>query len=219
MSAKYTRTHYNYQKQLGHLWINNDTTRIVAENLKQGIPSSRIVEVVRDTGTAEGIGRKDLISEKDVNNIKKQFNIDGIQKHTNDLVSVATIVEEIQVSKYNAILLFKQQGEEPCEECYLFDTHDFLLVLQTQCQRDMLIRHGCKGVCMDATYNINELNYCNLLDEYQEGVPVAWALCNHRELASSKKVPQHFGRVERCLSSTMCARDGDQKGVISSITN
>ena len=109
-----THTHYNHQKQLGHLRINNDTTRIVAEKLKQGIPSSRIVEDIRDTGTAQGICRKDLISEEDVNNIKKRFNIDGIQKHTNDLVSVATIVEEIQVSKYNAILVFKQQGEEPC---------------------------------------------------------------------------------------------------------
>ena len=62
-----TCTQYNHQ---GRLRFNNDTTRIVAEKLKQ---SSRIVEDVRDTGTAQGICRKDLISEKDVNNIKKRF--------------------------------------------------------------------------------------------------------------------------------------------------
>ena len=75
------------------------------------------------------------------------------------------------MSKYNA-----------CEECYLLETDDFLLVLQTQFQRDMLIRHGCKGVCMDATYNVNEYDFhlitVIVIDEYQEGVPVAWALCN-----------------------------------------
>ena len=37
-----------------------------------------------------------MISEKDVNNIRKQFNVDDIKKHSNDFVSVATIVEEME---------------------------------------------------------------------------------------------------------------------------
>ena len=114
VSVTNTHTHYNHQKQLGHLRINNDATRIVAEKFKQGIPSIRIVEDVRNTGTAEGICRKDLISEKDVNYIKKQFNIDGIQKHTNDLVSVATIVEEIQVTPMTSYWFYRHNFKETC---------------------------------------------------------------------------------------------------------
>ena len=74
----YAETHYNHQKQLGHLHLSKTTRTIVAEKFKQGITSSRIIEDVRGSGIVEGIFREHLISEKDVNNIRKQFNVDDI---------------------------------------------------------------------------------------------------------------------------------------------
>ena len=116
VSLTYTSTHYNHQQQLGHLHLSNNTRTIVAEKLKQGITSGHIIEDIRESGIAEGICREHLISEKD---ISKQFNIDGIKKHPNDLISVASIIEEMQTSIYNAVLLFKQQDEEPSDRCML----------------------------------------------------------------------------------------------------
>ncbi len=51
------------------------------------------------------------MSGKDVNNIRKIFNTDGIQRHSNSFVSVSTMVDEMQALDYNAIVLFKQQSE------------------------------------------------------------------------------------------------------------
>ncbi len=52
-----------------------------------------------------------MISGKDVNSIRKIFNTDGTQRHSNDFVSVSTMVDEMQASDYNAVLLFKQQSK------------------------------------------------------------------------------------------------------------
>ncbi len=47
----------------------------------------------------------------------------------------------------------------------------------------MLSKHGENGVCIDATYKINEYDFLLItllaLDEYQEGIPEAQAISNH----------------------------------------
>ena len=49
-----------------------------------------------------------------------------------------------------------------------------------------------KGVCMDATYNVNDYDFhliiVIVLDKYQEGVPVAWALCNREDKIALKYI-------------------------------
>ncbi len=134
---------------------------------------------------AHGIYREHLISKKDVANIKNQLNIDNVKRHNNDFVSVATIVEEMKFTEYDAILLFKQQGDKPNTNCSLLGKDDFLLVFQTEFQKNMLSKHGENGVCIDATYKINEYDFLLItllvLDEYQEGIPVAWAISNHED--------------------------------------
>ncbi len=80
-----------------------------------------------------------------MNNIRKIFNTsDGIQRHSNDFVSVSTMVDEMQASDYNAVLLFKQQSENSSTKYTSLDTHDFLLVLQTEFQKEMFVKFGKK---------------------------------------------------------------------------
>ena len=74
---------------------------------------------------------------------------------------------------------------EPSDRCKLLDIHDFLLVFLTEFQRDMLAKHGHKGICMDATYNVNAYDFhlitLIVLDDYQEVIPVAWAISNRED--------------------------------------
>ena len=185
VSITYIPTHYNHDQKLGHLRLSNSTKNSVAEKLKEGIDVSHIIDSFRNSEMADGIFCDHLITEKDINNIRKRFNVDGIQKHSNDFVSVANIVGEMQTLDYNSILLYKQQGEEPSEECKLLNTRDFLLVIQTEFQKDMLIKHGSEGVCMDATYNVNNYDFhlitLLVLDDYQEGIPAAYAISNRED--------------------------------------
>ncbi len=151
----YSSTHYNHKNQLRHLQISN-TTKLVAEKLEAGISPNRIIQDIRGSKSARGITRDHLISGKDVNNI---LNTDRIQRHSNDFVSVSTMVDEMQASDYNAVLLFKQQSENSSKKYTSLDTHGFLFVLQTEFQKEMLVKFGKNGICVDATYNANSYSF------------------------------------------------------------
>ena len=57
-----------------------------------------------------------LVTLQDIQNICRQYNIDGIQQHSSDYQSGKIWVEEISSQIYNPVLLHKIQGEEPCIE-------------------------------------------------------------------------------------------------------
>ena len=101
------------------------------------------------------------------------------------MISVSSWVEEMEMLEYSPVLLFKQQGEMPFEACEGLEPNDFLLVIQTEFQRDMLCAHVCKGVCIDTTYKINDYEFnlitVMILDDFQEGVPVLWALSSRED--------------------------------------
>ena len=58
-------------------------------------------------------------------------------------------------------------------------------IIQTEFHRDMLRSHGASRICVDATYKMNDYDF-NLitfmvLDDYEEGIPVEWALSNRED--------------------------------------
>ena len=158
---------------------------MIVSKLKKGITTERIIDDIRDFSETTHISRKHLVSRKYITNIHKQYNIEGIRKHPNDLISVSSIIEEMETLDYNPIVLFKQQGEHPSDLCKNLSKEDFVLVIQTEFQRDMLWKYGNDGVCIDATYKINDYDFNLLtlmvLDDYQEGIPIAWALSNRED--------------------------------------
>ena len=88
---------------------------------------------------------------------------------------MCTWVEEFKENPHNPILLFKSQGQQ-LENMDDVGTDDFMLVLQTQFQLDMLKANGDKCICMDATYGVNMYAFMLIsvlvIDEYGEGIPV-----------------------------------------------
>ena len=52
---------------------------------------------------------------------------------------------------YNPVLLHKVQGEESCIEMENLRKED-MLVIQTEFQRDMMVKFGNNIVCLDATH-------------------------------------------------------------------
>ena len=94
-------------------------------------------------------------------------------------------MEEMRGLSYNPIWLFKVQGQPQSEETDNMSVADFVLVIQTQFQRDAFQAFGNDVVCVDSTYKTNMYDF-NLitfvvLDEYGEGVPVAWAISNRED--------------------------------------
>ena len=92
---------------------------------------------------------------------------------------------------YNPILIFKQQGHEQDN-----DTDDVLLGIQTEFQRDMMIKFGNMVICVDTSHctNIYDFYLITVLvvDEYGEGIPVAWGLSNREETCALVQLFKHL---------------------------
>ena len=177
--------HHNHTVSLGHLKLPQDIRGKIASQLQQGIPADKIIDIIRDS-MYKGINRGHIITKQDIRNVQNQYNIQGISRHPNDLTSVCAWVEEFKESPHNPIILFKTQGKQ-LENMENVGTDDFILVLQTQFQLDMLKANGNKCICMDATYGVNMYAFMLIsiliIDEYGEGIPVAWAITNREDTA------------------------------------
>ena len=103
---------------------------------------------------ADGITREHIVTMQDIRNVQNQFNIQGNSRNANDLTSIMAWVEEWKTSEHNPILLFKPQGEQQGANMDDIGVNDFLLLLQTQFQLDMLKVNEHKCICMDTTYGV-----------------------------------------------------------------
>ena len=168
---------------------------------------SSILDYIRDDIEGQ-IGYRELTNCQDIQNIRRQYNIEGIQLHTNDAQSVSLWVKGINDhctdGSDNPILLYKPQAVEPEGELQgSLNKEDFCVCIQTSFQRDMLIKFGAEAVCMDSTHGINvyEFNLTALLvlDEFGEGIPVAWMGCNREDAIALKpflkNVKEKFGDI------------------------
>ena len=182
---QYCNVHHNHEMSLAHVRLPYDHTRLkIAALLQQGVTIERIMANIREN-TAGGLNREHLITKQDMHNIKNQYNIEGVTRHANDLISVCAWVEELKSIPYNPVLLFKAQGEAQTEDLNNIGNNDFILAIQTQFQRDLLVTYGHTCVCMDSTHGSNMYDFklitILVLDEFGEGLPVAWAISNRED--------------------------------------
>ena len=171
---------HNHEISLGHLKPSQSTQGKIVSQLQQGVPAENIMDMIRDS-IPDGITREHIVTKQDIRNIQMQYNIQG------DLTSVTAWVEEFRTSEHNPVLLFKPQGAEQGENMDDIGVNDFLLLIQTKFQLDMLELNGHKCICMDSTYGVNNYNFLLIsvlvIYEYGEGIPVAWAITNHEDTA------------------------------------
>jgi hypothetical protein len=64
----------------------------------------KILDDIRDAVT-DHVSRVHLVTRQDLYNIKRQYNIKGIARHSNDHVSTSIWVEEMKALDYDPILL------------------------------------------------------------------------------------------------------------------
>ena len=185
ITVKYCSTHTGHLLELAHLPISSELRLNIAAKLHDGVPVDVVLDSIRDSMPNGNITRKQLLSRQDILNIKKQLNIKSIMKHSNDLTSVCAWVEELQNEPNNPILLFKPQGMPQSEGMNNLGNDDFLIVIQTPFQKYVMRQYGNKAVLMDATQSTTQYKFLLIsivvIDDYGEGVPVAWAISNRED--------------------------------------
>ena len=182
--VEYCFTHHSHETNLAHLKMPDDLKTTIAAKLQEGVSEKKILDDTRDDGPSQ-IGREHLVTLQDIQNIRRQYNIEGVQRHQNDHQSVGIWVEEMASAHYNPILLYKVQGVEQTDGMDNLGKDDILLCLQTEFQKDMMTKFGSNIICVDATHGTTMYDFLLItvlvVDEYGEGVPVAWALSNRED--------------------------------------
>lgn len=181
-------THYGHNKSLEHLRVSTIQREMIAAKLQQGVSKEKILEDIRESVSAN-FHRQHLVDRQDIVNVEKAFGLRKVQRHTNDQQSTLAWISEWEESKEceSPVLCFKLQGEE-AEEGYDLAKDDFLMAIQTPFQREMLKTFAYKGICCDSTHGTNSYDFplttIHVIDEYGEGIPVAWCLSNHEDFTA-----------------------------------
>ena len=110
-----------------------------------------IMDNIREN-VVESITRENLVTKKDVHNIKNQYNIERVMRHSNDLTCVCSLVEELISSRYNPVHLFKAKGEEQQHGMDNVGSDDFILGIQTDFKLDVLWKYGHMCISTDAKH-------------------------------------------------------------------
>ena len=175
--VEYCSTHTGHEIKVKYLPILQDIKLKIA-----GVSINRILDDIRDNCLDGGVGREQLVTRQDILNIKRKLNLHTIQKHSNDLLSVCSWVEEMKQLEYNPILAFKTQGEDGNEDVCHLKREDFFLSIR---QKDALLKFGPKVICVDSTHETNMYDFYLILvfviDDHGEGLPVAWVIVNHED--------------------------------------
>ena len=172
--------HTGHEKKLGHLRIPDQLRQEIAGKLAKGVKIESILDEIRNNAGG-GIFRDHLVDRKDIINVKHQLNVDLMEKDSKDTKSVDFWVNELQNGTFNPVLVYKPQGVNE----YSLPAEDFLLGIQTKYQLDMLKKYGRKIICMDSTHKTNQYDFqlisVLVIDEFGEGVPVAWLISNRED--------------------------------------
>ena len=204
--VSYCYTHCGHKKELAHLCLPDSFRTKIAAQLQAGVSSEKIVDEIRDVSLSDGIKRQHLIVKQDIRNIARVLNLDNIQKHSNDQTSVALWVNEAISQDYNPVLVFKPQGQENA----VIGTTDnlasenFILGIQTEFQHDVMGKFtgSCRVICIEATYGTNVYDFYLItemvLDDYGEGVPVAWCISDKED---SSALVEFFKHLHECVGN------------------
>uniref|UniRef100_A0AAR5PX74 DDE-1 domain-containing protein n=1 Tax=Dendroctonus ponderosae TaxID=77166 RepID=A0AAR5PX74_DENPD len=152
------KTHYGHKSELQHLRLPQQDKAMVASKLILGVPASRILDSYREKINEKDLNREDLITRKDIQNIKEAYHInisEGV-KHDNDAISVDLWVKQCNQEECSCILFYKQQGVE--EHDYQLSIVDFCLVIMTDFQKNIM-NFGNNIVAIDGTHGLNNYDF------------------------------------------------------------
>ena len=104
------------------------------------------------------VSRKHLVSRRDILNIKHRIQDQSIIRHNDDATSVQLAVNALEQEEFNPILYFKAQHIDD-EDYPQLSRDTFVLILQTEFQRQIYCEFCSKIVCIDSTHGTNSYKF------------------------------------------------------------
>ena len=190
---------------MGHLHLSQGDRDKIAASLSKGVTFEKILDDIRDN-VDTSFSHIHLLSRKDLQNIERAFGLKGHIKHSDDATSVKAWLLEMEEKEDNPVLFYKFQGDSTKEPSLL--PSDFVIVFQTEFQAEMMCKFAPNHVvCVDSTHGITGYDFKLLsmvvIDEFGEGIPVAWLLTTREDFTTVefffKVLKLRVGDISLCL--------------------
>lgn len=182
-NVTYFLTHVGHQNDIRFLSLSSVERENIARQIALKIPFDEILDNIRDSCDFT-LQRVYLLTRQDLYNIEMSSNLQSkAVRHTQDAVSVDAWVKQMQ-SEGDCVLFYKPQCVS-LEEFPQLKPEDFILIIMTQAQLEILKKYGNDCICLDGTHGLNsynfELNTLLVLDELREGFPCAFLFSNRSD--------------------------------------
>ncbi|XP_005091692.1 uncharacterized protein LOC101864592 [Aplysia californica] len=174
VTAEFCLEHTDKCQKLALTQLSENLKHTIVRKLKKGHDEKTILNEIRNKVTC---------INQDTQSIKQHYSygISHARRDKDDAKSCHLWVEALNEDSDNPIIYFKQKGNSH----ETLGKDDFLLCFQTDFQRNMMLHHGTRIICVDSTHGTTQYKYflttILVLDEFLEAIPVAWAISNTKE--------------------------------------
>lgn len=136
--VKYSETHVGHTNDLKHLKLSNQERRSLASKIAAQVSLDEILTNVRKSAgsTNAELARLSLVTKQDLANIMRQYNLEGtVVKRSAEAVSLDSWLLKARQN----VLYYKPQNCPDSDQPEL-NKEDFVLIIMTETQRDVLMR-------------------------------------------------------------------------------
>lgn len=183
--VKYVSAHSNHtpgKEEDAFLPLCSSAKEEIAMKLSLGIPIERIMHGIYECNgilqfwfyfvdIREDIGhrskrkefdelstRRHLVKRRDILNIKCRVQDQSVIRHKDDATSVQLAVTTLQQEEYNPVLYYKPQHSED-QEFPQLSKDSFVLIIQTEFQKQLYQQFSHKIMCIDSTHGTNAYKF------------------------------------------------------------
>ncbi len=167
-----------------HIYLTRVEKETIARQLMAGVSKEEILQTIYKDFDPNHVKnrRLDTLSSQDIDNVASAFKIKSSAQKTTDPRQV-----EVFTSERSDSILFYKRHNEPDTRFNIFEMEDFVLVYQTNFQKQVLQKYGHKIVAFDVTHSMNSrdcfLHTMLVLDTENEGFVVAFLISNRYDQA------------------------------------
>lgn len=189
-------THYSHQIELQHVWVPKSHKR----DTPKRSPTQTYQQIVNDIQRNAGdvFSTHHVLSRPEIPDIVDMFVPSTIQRSSDDQSSLLSWIKQWDMeSESSPIVAYRIQGNTCGYDMSELMEDDFIVIIQTELQKEMMQKFGKTCICCDSMMVGTKFALTTLLvcDEFFECHPVAWCLSRAN---TEPFMNIFFGSVRNC---------------------
>lgn len=183
MKVYVCHSHYGHPVKLKNLFLTERQKRSITSKIHQKIPRDAILDGIRDSA-ATSSQRLSLLQSKDMQDILRDFGLNANKLNQSEQYNLSVWIRDWACKDDNPVLYSKLEGDE----AQGFQKEDFIIILQTSYQKQMLVEFGSQGILVESSNGTNLYDFLlttmSVVDEFGKAEAVGWCMSNKENYES-----------------------------------